>query len=76
MPKFILTGDIIYAGRVVAEGATAEEAIANAEAGKFTVYEKVEGSSLGAGPTFSFDGGDDHIEREDGEEDEEEEEEP
>jgi hypothetical protein len=57
MPKFILTGDIIQAGKVSVIAATKEEAIAKAEAGDF---DKIIETSKPYG--FNFDGDDDHIE--------------
>jgi hypothetical protein len=57
MPRFILTGDIICAGKVSVVAETVEKAIEKAEKGDF---ERV--MDLNKPYGFTFDGDDDHIE--------------
>jgi hypothetical protein len=38
--KFILTGDILFAGRIVVEADSAEQAIQKAQEGEFEVFDK------------------------------------
>lgn len=51
MPKFLLVGDILYAGIVQVEADNVRDAINKAKAGLFVVYDK-QGKDLG----FTFDG--------------------
>ena len=60
MKRFILTGDVIQAGRVSVMAETKEEAITKAEMGDF---EKVVDTSKPYG--FTSDGDDEHIVEED-----------
>lgn len=57
MPRYILTGYIQRAAKVSVEADSPEEAIQQAEAGNFIIYEEYSGAD-----GFTFDGGDDHIE--------------
>ena len=57
MTTYILTGDILHAGRVAVEADNLTDAIAKAEAGDFTEVVDEDGKSLGFVLCGDLDGG-------------------